>query len=98
MVDEQFVQMQAQMDRRFKGVHDSIEENTELTKAADARSARIEADTKVLVEIFSGTRRSANFFVNMARLLRKVAIFLSPFLALLGIIGALMHGKWPTLD
>lgn len=43
MVDERSEQTQSELERRSKAMHASIEENTSLTTAADARSARIEA-------------------------------------------------------
>lgn len=98
MVDQQFKDMQAQMDRRFAGVHDSIEENTVLTKAADERSRRIENNTQALVDIFNRAGQSATFFARTARFLRSTAIWLGPFLTVGGIIWALAHGKWPSLD
>ncbi|MGF6549293.1 hypothetical protein [Paraburkholderia youngii] len=98
MVDQQFKDMQAQIDRRFAGVHESISENTELTKAADERSRRIENNTQALVDIFNRAGQSATVFARMARFLRRAAIWLGPFLTVGGIIWALAHGKWPTLD
>jgi hypothetical protein len=98
MVDQRFTDMQAQIDRRFAGVHESISENTELTKAADERSRRIETNTQALVEIFNRAGQSATFFARMARLLRSAAIYLGPFLTVGGILWALAHGKWPSLD
>jgi hypothetical protein len=98
MIDQKLEDMQAQMDRRFAGVHESISGNTELTKAADERSRRIETNTQALVDIFNRAGQSATFFARTARFLRSVAIYLGPFLTVGGIIWALAHGKWPSLD
>ena len=95
MIDERFEQFQAQIDRRFNGVHESIEANTVLTMQADDRSRRIEANTQTLVEIFDRAGKSATLFANTARFLRKAAVWLGPFLALGGGIWALAQGKWP---
>lgn len=94
-VDQRFADMQEQIDRRFSAVHTSIAENTELTKQADERSKRIEANTQALVSIFDGAGKSASFFKNLAHWARKAAIFIGPFVAVIGGIWALMHGKWP---
>ncbi|MDR5871322.1 hypothetical protein P9239_13315 [Caballeronia sp. LZ062] len=59
--------MQAQIDSRFAGVHESIEESTALTKAADERSRRIETNTWALVGICNRARQSATFFARTAR-------------------------------
>lgn len=95
MVDERFNQFQAQIDRRFNGVHESIEANTVLTMQADERSRRIEANTRTLVDIFDRADKSATFFANLAKFLRRTAVWIGPFLALAGGIWAIAHGKWP---
>ncbi|WP_248322049.1 hypothetical protein [Caballeronia sp. Sq4a] len=95
VIDQRFEDFQAQIDRRFEAVHKSIEENTELTKSADARSLRIETNTQALVDIFNRAGQSATFFARTARLLRSTAIFLAPFLTVAGVLWAIAHGKWP---
>jgi hypothetical protein len=98
VIDQQFRDMQAQIDRRFAAVHESIEENTALTKAADERSLRIETNTQALVDIFNRAGQSATFFARTARFLRSATIYLAPFLTFAGLVWALAHGKWPNLD
>lgn len=95
MIDQQFRDMQAQIDRRFAAVHESIEENTALTKAADERSLRIETNTQALVDIFNRAGQSATFFARTARFLRSATIYLAPFVTFAGVVWAIAHGKWP---
>ncbi|SOE82100.1 hypothetical protein SAMN05446927_5411 [Caballeronia arationis] len=98
MIDQRFAEFQAQIDRRFNGVHESIEANTVLTQQADDRSRRIEENTRALIEIFDRAGKSATFFARTARFVRSAAIWLGPFITVGGVIWAIAHGKWPTLD
>ncbi|WLE60226.1 hypothetical protein GIY62_06085 [Burkholderia plantarii] len=94
--DERFDQFQAQIDRRFAGVHEALEENTKMTRAADERSKRIEENTKTLVGIFDRTERGASYFAGLAKWLRRAALFVAPFVTIGGALWAVLHGRPPS--
>lgn len=95
-MDARLDEMQRQIDRRFKGMHDALDENRDRVKEVDARTQRIEQDTGKLVGIFSGTQRSASYFAGLAKFLRRAAIFVGPFITIGGFIWAIVHGKPPA--
>ncbi|OUL79965.1 hypothetical protein [Paraburkholderia hospita] len=65
--------------------------NTEAT-------LRVESNTKELVELLKLAKSGVGFFTATGRVLRRVVIWVGPFLTVGGIIWALAHGKWPSLD
>jgi len=66
-------------------------ENTEAT-------LRIESNTKELVELLKLAKSGVGFFTATGRVLRRVVIWVGPFLTVAGALWALAHGKWPSLD
>jgi hypothetical protein len=62
--------------------------NTEAT-------LRIECNTKELVELLKMAKTGVNFFASVGRVLRKLAVWFGPFIAVASFIWAAMHGKLP---
>jgi hypothetical protein len=65
--------------------------NTEAT-------LRVESNTKELVELLKLAKSGVGFFTATGRVLRRVVIWVGPFLTVAGALWALAHGKWPSLD
>jgi len=62
--------------------------NTEAT-------LRVEANTMELVELLKIAKSGVGFFVTTGRVLRKLAVWFGPFIALFSLIWAIAHGKIP---
>ncbi|WP_434715524.1 hypothetical protein [Paraburkholderia sp. A3RO-2L] len=62
--------------------------NTEAT-------LRVECNTKELVELLKLAKTGVSFFTATGRVLRRVVIWVGPFLTVAGALWALAHGKWP---
>jgi hypothetical protein len=65
--------------------------NTEAT-------LRVESNTKELVELLKLAKSGVSFFTATGRVLRRIVIWVGPFLTVAGALWALVHGKWPSLD
>lgn len=62
--------------------------NTEAT-------LRVESNTKELVDLLKMARNGVSFFAGIGRVLRKLAVWFGPFIAVAGFIYAIAHGKLP---
>jgi len=67
---------------------------TELAANTEA-TLRVEENTKELVELLKIARTGAGFFITTGRVLRKLAVWFGPFIALASFLYAISHGKVP---
>lgn len=66
----------------------ALAENTSITR-------KVDDNTESLVEMMTVARSGLTFFFAVGRLIRRIVMWLGPFITLAGIIWALLHGKWP---
>lgn len=95
-MDARFEELQAQLDRRLEAMHVGVREDRARSKNTAARVENIETDMGTLLAIMRGTEQGASYFVRLAKFLRTVALFLSPFIAVWGALWAVFHGKPPS--
>lgn len=62
--------------------------NTEAT-------LRVESNTRDLVELLTVAKTGISFFAGVGRVLRKVVVWVGPFLAAAAAIWGFTHGKMP---
>ena len=67
---------------------------TELAANTEA-TLRVECNTKELVELLKMARTGVRFFAATGRVLRKLAVWVGPFIALASFLWAMAHGKLP---
>lgn len=65
-----------------------LKENTEATK-------RIEGGVGELIELMTVAKGGLSFFSFVGRILRKIAVWIGPFITIGAAIWALAHGRWP---
>jgi len=76
------------LEKRMDKFESSLDANTEVT-------LRIECNTKELVELLKMARTGVRFFAATGRVLRKLAVWFGPFIALASFLYAISHGKLP---
>ncbi|SOE85706.1 hypothetical protein SAMN05446935_6180 [Burkholderia sp. YR290] len=79
------------LEQEFTAQRAELSANTEAT-------LRVEVNTKELVELLKLAKSGVGFFTATGRVLRRVVIWVGPFLTVAGALWALAHGKWPSLD
>lgn len=67
-----------------------LKENTDATK-------RIEGGVSELIELMTVAKNGLSFFSFVGRWLRKIAIYIGPFVTIGAAIWALAHGRWPEI-
>ncbi|KVT86334.1 hypothetical protein WT25_10905 [Burkholderia territorii] len=65
-----------------------LTENTEAT-------LRVEVNTQELVELLKMAKTGISFFAGVGRVLRRIVVWIGPFLAAAAAIWGFMHGKLP---
>lgn len=67
---------------------------SELSANTEA-TLRVECNTKELVELLRMAKTGVSFFASVGRVLRKIAIWFGPFIAIASFLWAAAHGKLP---
>lgn len=73
---------------RVGRIETGLEDNTAATQ-------RIEEKLGQVFELMQFGHSAYGFFATIGRGLRRFVVWISPFLALAGMVWALMHGRWP---
>ncbi|KGC13605.1 hypothetical protein QHI69_02475 [Burkholderia gladioli pv. gladioli] len=76
------------LEQQFGSYHDELERNTQAT-------LRVESNTAELVELMKFTKTGISFFGAIGRFLRRLVMWLGPFVTIGAAIWAIAHGKWP---
>ncbi len=76
------------LEQRMNNIETSLTENTEAT-------TRVEENTKELLELLRIAKTGAGFFITTGRVLRRLAVWFGPFIALASFLYAITHGKVP---
>lgn len=79
------------LEEQFTAQRAELSANTEAT-------LRVEVNTKELVELLKLAKSGVSFFTATGRVVRRVVIFVGPFVTVIAALWALAHGKWPSLD
>jgi hypothetical protein len=83
------------LERRMSTTEHQVGDlRSELVANTEA-TLRIECNTKELVELLKMAKTGINFFAGVGRVLRKLAVWFGPFIAVASFIWAAMHGKLP---
>ncbi|RQS29393.1 MULTISPECIES: hypothetical protein [unclassified Burkholderia] len=56
---------------------------------------RVESNTMELVELLTMAKTGISFFAGVGRVLRRIVVWIGPFLAAAAAIWGFMHGKLP---
>lgn len=79
------------MNNVEQSLHDWRRDLTENTEA----TLRVEVNTQELVELLKMAKTGISFFAGVGRVLRRVVVWIGPFLAAAAAIWGFMHGKLP---
>lgn len=78
----------AAVEHHLSDLRPELSANTEAT-------LRVESNTRELVELMKIAKSGVGFFATTGRVLRRLAIWAGPFIALGSFIWAIMHGRMP---
>lgn len=67
---------------------EELSRNTEVTQ-------KVESNTAELIALMQFANTGISFFAGLGRFLRKLVIWLGPFITIGAALWAIAHGKWP---
>ncbi|MBU9228194.1 hypothetical protein KTD22_16320 [Burkholderia multivorans] len=76
------------LEQQVASYHDELSRNTQVTQ-------RVESNTAELIALMQFASSGISFFAGLGRFLRKLVIWLGPFITIGTALWALLHGKWP---
>ncbi|HDR9036135.1 TPA: hypothetical protein QDB07_003643 [Burkholderia vietnamiensis] len=76
------------LEQQVASYHDELSRNTEVTQ-------KVESNTAELITLMQLASNGISFFAALGRFLRKLVIWLGPFITIGAALWALAHGKWP---
>lgn len=101
-IERRFSAMQAQIDARFLAAAADTAEVKDNLAANTAAVERVEQGMVYAIDLIEAMRKGGLFVRSMGRALgwlgrfiNKTARWLTPVLAVVGIVWAILHGRWP---
>lgn len=76
------------LEQQVLSYHDELTRNTQVT-------LRVESNTAELVELMKFAKTGISFFAGLGRFIRRLVIWIGPFITIGAAIWAIVHGKWP---
>ncbi|WP_431290386.1 hypothetical protein [Burkholderia cepacia] len=76
------------LEQQVASYHDELSRNTQVTQ-------KVESNTAELIALMQFANTGISFFAGLGRFLRRLVIWLGPFITIGGVIWAIAHGKWP---